>query len=482
MRPARPCSRRKRRDRARHKAGGGDGAARDHRAGAPPRSARGRPPARRQTNRSSRRCDAPAGAIRRPRCAAVSCSSRSDNLRQSTDRAGTVGRLPKAVDRHEQLARIAPLLGQLAGAGIGLGRLGRTEPFGREQRQAPGQLQLDLPSVPSRPFGQCRQCCEPALEMADRFEMGRARRGMLAGLQPLIDRALGIAGAGQMMGQEFGLALDEIGEMLLQHRRDPGMQFLPPCAQQRAVGGVLHQRVLEEVGGVRSDAAAEQQPGIAELIQRGSQLASQHAAPPARSVHRRTRGRAPRRSAQPPWRPARADRGAPSARHARSPGPTARQASSSPSPRRPGRRGRRFRAPPWSAPRRTAARRRRARRSRRRSRAARPALPASRSTSAAPSRSPSRFSANIVTCGWPLQACWNSGRKVTTSSTGSRRTRSTVRSSNSREVGSIQCASSNTISTGRSPRLGFELVEQRLEQLLAFALRAEIEVRGGTRQ
>ena len=52
-----------------------------------------------------------------------------------------------------------------------------------------------------------------------------------------------------MMGQEFGLALDEIGEMLLQHRRDPSMQFLPPGAQQGAVGGVLHQRVLEEIGG-----------------------------------------------------------------------------------------------------------------------------------------------------------------------------------------------------------------------------------------
>ena len=56
--------------------------------------------------------------------------------------------------------------------------------------------------------------------MTDRFEMGRARRGMLAGLQPLIDRAFGIVGRGQMMGQEFGLALDEISEMLLQHRRD----------------------------------------------------------------------------------------------------------------------------------------------------------------------------------------------------------------------------------------------------------------------
>ena len=70
--------------------------------------------------------------------------------------------------------------------------------------------------------------------MTDRFEMRRARRGMSAGLQPLIDRALGIAGSGQMMGQEFGLALDEVSEILLQHRRDARVQFLPSSAQQGA--------------------------------------------------------------------------------------------------------------------------------------------------------------------------------------------------------------------------------------------------------
>jgi len=32
--------------------------------------------------------------------------------------------------------------------------------------------------------------------MADGFEMGRRRGGMLAGLQPLIHRAFGVAGGG----------------------------------------------------------------------------------------------------------------------------------------------------------------------------------------------------------------------------------------------------------------------------------------------
>ena len=48
--------------------------------------------------------------------------------------------------------------------------------------------------------------------MADRLEVSEARRGILTGLQPLIDCALGIAGGSQMMGEEFGLPLDEIVE------------------------------------------------------------------------------------------------------------------------------------------------------------------------------------------------------------------------------------------------------------------------------
>ena len=74
--------------------------------------------------------------------------------------------------------------------------------------------------------------------------------------------------------------------------------------------------------------------------------------------------------------------------------------------------------------------------------------PAICSTKAVRSRRSRRLSASMVTCGWPVQGGWNSGRNVTISSTGRLRTRSTVRSSSSREVGSIQCASSKTMTTG----------------------------------
>ena len=101
------------------------------------------------------------------------------------------------------------------------------------------------------------QQAETPLEMGDRFELSQSRCGVLPCLQPLLDRAFGVAGSRQVMGEQFWLALDKIGEMFLQRRRGARVQFLPSPAQQGRVGSVLHQRVLEQIGGVRSGAAAE---------------------------------------------------------------------------------------------------------------------------------------------------------------------------------------------------------------------------------
>ncbi len=77
------------------------------------------------------------------------------------------------------------------------------------------------------------------------------------------------------------------------------------------------------------------------------------------------------------------------------------------------------------------------------------ALPAICSTKSVRSRRSSRLSISMLTCGWPAQGGWNSGRNVTISSTGRLGARSTIRSSTSREVGSIQCTSSKIMTTGR---------------------------------
>jgi hypothetical protein len=53
-----------------------------------------------------------------------------------------------------------------------------------------------------------------------------------------------------MMCQKFGLLIDHFGKALFENRRDSAVQLLPPRAEQGSVGGVLHQRVLEQMGTV----------------------------------------------------------------------------------------------------------------------------------------------------------------------------------------------------------------------------------------
>ena len=75
-------------------------------------------------------------------------------------------------------------------------------------------------------------------------------------------------------------------------------------------------------------------------------------------------------------------------------------------------------------------------------------FPTRRSMMLAASRSPSRLSVRVVTCGWPTHGALNSGRNVTMSSAGRVLIRSNARPNASKLVGSVQCASSKIISTG----------------------------------
>ena len=253
-------------------------------------------------------------------------------------------------------------------------------------------------------------------------------------------------------------------------------------AQQRAVGGVLHQRVLEQVGGVRSDAAAEQQSRHRRADPMRLAAPSQDAAPPARSVHRRTRGRAPRRFARSPWRagPSRSRRAISEACNVAGTDSAASDVVASTAATRS----------PCAALSSTALVSSSTNSGTPSVRstisatisAVSAALPASFCTSASPSRSPSRLSAKLVT--WELTA---PGRLKF----GTKGDHQQHRQPPHPVDGQIQ-----QLARGRvdpvgvlehhqhrpAPRLGFELAEQRLEQLLPFALRAEVEVRGGTRQ
>src|SRR3979490_668723 len=62
-----------------------------------------------------------------------------------------------------------------------------------------------------------------------------------------------------MMRQEFRLTRDPLGKAPLHDFGDARMQLLPIAAQKRAVGRILHQRVLEGVYGLRRRSALEHQ-------------------------------------------------------------------------------------------------------------------------------------------------------------------------------------------------------------------------------
>ena len=143
---------------------------------------------------------------------------------------------------------------------------------------------------------------------------------------------------------------------------DPSVKRASRLPQQRAIGGVLHQRVLEEVARQRRRALPEQQACLNETVQRRRQLPLRASAPPPPAGRGRTPARSPPRSAPPPWR-GRACRAAPSAEGVQSsPGPP-RPKTEPPQPCAGPRPRSRPPAPPSSSPPRTGECRRCARRS-----------------------------------------------------------------------------------------------------------------------
>ena len=61
------------------------------------------------------------------------------------------------------------------------------------------------------------------------------------------------------MRNDLRPGLDEVRKPLFQRLGDPAMQGLARAAQQGAVGGVLDQRMLEQIFGCRRCAALENQ-------------------------------------------------------------------------------------------------------------------------------------------------------------------------------------------------------------------------------
>ena len=98
--------------------------------------------------------------------------------------------------------------------------------------------------------------------MRDSFHIGRVLDGLLPRLVPIPDCLGGETCLGAVLRQPCRLLLEGLRKAFFEHRRDAGVQLLAGPAQQRAVCGILHQRVLEEIYRLRRQPPAEQQAGV----------------------------------------------------------------------------------------------------------------------------------------------------------------------------------------------------------------------------
>src|SRR5712691_480746 len=84
--------------------------------------------------------------------------------------------------------------------------------------------------------------------MGNSFHMGRALDRTLCRLGPVGDRLGRESCFRQVMGDEFWLCFSGLWELLFQDQRNALVVLLPRALQQRLVGAVPNQRVLEHVG------------------------------------------------------------------------------------------------------------------------------------------------------------------------------------------------------------------------------------------
>ena len=98
--------------------------------------------------------------------------------------------------------------------------------------------------------------CATASTSAERVQRPLSR------LAPQARSLLDQAGLGAVMRQELRLALGDLGELAFEGFGDTGVKRASRLAQQRAIGRVLHQRMLEQIARMRRHALPEQQASL----------------------------------------------------------------------------------------------------------------------------------------------------------------------------------------------------------------------------
>ena len=109
-----------------------------------------------------------------------------------------------------------------------------------------------------RRFWQGRQQLDPGTQVADGFQIRRAVARVLARPLPVGNGLLETARRGVVLGGEFRLGLADLGEARLQHVGNALMVLLAGTAEQRLIGRLLDEGMLEEVGRLRRPPLVQQ--------------------------------------------------------------------------------------------------------------------------------------------------------------------------------------------------------------------------------
>ena len=132
---------------------------------------------------------------------------------------------------------------------------GGAERIGESDAEAAQQLELE-----ALPIGRGRQSPEQSDGPGERVRRLTHRRPIERRTtcpRPRIRRALVEPGFGQVVCEQLGLGFDDSRKPLRQHLRDASVQLLASGLEQRLIGDIFDQGVLETIGGVGRGAAAK---------------------------------------------------------------------------------------------------------------------------------------------------------------------------------------------------------------------------------
>jgi hypothetical protein len=190
------------------------------------------------------------------------------------DREKLLGPLAVAardVDAHDAVQDgvgdgLAELLGEASRAREGSLDLVGSVALGREERHAERGDEVDLLAAALRRFGHRLEQTEPAPELLGRLRVRCAPEGALARPLPVGRGGRCLPRVLEVLRQQLGLPLLQIGEALAERGRDAPVELPAARAGHRLIGGLADERVLEDVALAPQAAPGIDEAGVAKLL------------------------------------------------------------------------------------------------------------------------------------------------------------------------------------------------------------------------